>query len=81
MPILLAALRLAQANPNPKPNPNPNANPSPNPNPTPTPTPTPNPNQASGKLFSGVKQRLLEAGFREVRIDRAAYGVVATGAR
>ena len=37
--------------------------------------------KASGKLFKGVKQRLLEAGFREVRVDSAAYGVVATGVR
>ena len=34
--------------------------------------------KASGKLFKGVKQRLLDAGFSEVRVDSAAYGVVAT---
>ena len=37
--------------------------------------------KASGKLFKGVKQRLLDAGFREVKVDSAAYGVVATGVR
>jgi len=35
--------------------------------------------KASGKLFRGVKERLLQAGFLQAKTDRAAHGVVATG--
>ena len=37
--------------------------------------------KASGKLFKGVKERLLDAGFLSAKTDKAAYGVVATGKR
>lgn len=34
----------------------------------------------SGRLFRGVKDRLVEAGFQDVKVAKEAFGVAATAA-